>query len=123
MPDDSRYEEALAAAFAILLKLTSKPDMPGHERLACVTFSILQAMNRVEEQRPGRRLPYRPIGEARMFMPNQTALPEIHEAAIRIARRCRHIIQACLREEEWGDADREFYLIASEELEALYQSR
>jgi hypothetical protein len=58
-----------------------------------------------------------------MFMPNQAALPEIHEAAIRIARRCRHIVQACLREEEWGEADREFYLIARQELETLDQSR
>ena len=56
-------------------------------------------------------------------MPNRTALPEIHEAAIRIAQKCRHIIQACLREEEWGDADREFYLIARQELEALDRSR
>ncbi|AMV40258.1 hypothetical protein [Planctomyces sp. SH-PL62] len=45
--------------------------------------------------------------------------PEIHEAAIRIARQCRSIVQACLREEEWADADREFYLIARRELEAL----
>jgi hypothetical protein len=58
-----------------------------------------------------------------MFMPNQATLPEIHEAAIRIARRCRHIVQACLREEEWGDADREFYLIARQELETLHQRR
>ena len=62
-------------------------------------------------------------GEACMFMPNHAAPPEIHEAAIRIARQCRHIIQACLREEEWGDADREFYLIARQELETLDQSR
>lgn len=58
-----------------------------------------------------------------MAMPNQAALPGIHETAIRIARRCRHIIQACLREEEWDDADREFYLIAREELEELHQGR
>ncbi len=58
-----------------------------------------------------------------MLVPNQAALPEIHEAAIRIARRCRHIVQACLREEEWGEADREFYVIVRQELEALHQSR
>jgi hypothetical protein len=40
-----------------------------------------------------------------------------HEAAIRIARRCRHVIQGCLREEEWADADDEFYRICLEELE------
>jgi len=58
-----------------------------------------------------------------MFMSNQAALPEIHETAIRIARRCRHIVQACLREEEWADADREFYLVARQELEAMQQGR
>jgi hypothetical protein len=40
-----------------------------------------------------------------------------HEAAIRIARRCRYVIQGCLREEEWADADGEFYRICREELE------
>ena len=34
-------------------------------------------------------------------------------------RRCRQLIQACLREEEWADADREFYLICREELAAF----
>ena len=29
----------------------------------------------------------------------------IHEAAIAMARRCRYVIQAVLREEEWKDAD------------------
>lgn len=57
-----------------------------------------------------------------MFVENQPTDPRTHEAAIRIARRCRHIIQACLREEEWGDADREFYRVAREELEA-YRTR
>jgi hypothetical protein len=55
MPGDSRYEAALAAALAIIHKLTSKPGMPRHERLACVAYSILEAMDRVEEQRPARR--------------------------------------------------------------------
>ena len=58
-------------------------------------------------------------GKTAMFIANQPADPEIHEAAIRIARRCRYLIQACLREEEWGDADREFYLVIREELERL----
>jgi uncharacterized protein (UPF0147 family) len=55
MTGDSRYEAALATALAILHKLAARPDMPRHERLACVTYSILEAMNRVDEQRPGRR--------------------------------------------------------------------
>jgi len=39
--------------------------------------------------------------------------------AIRMTRACRNIIQAVLREEEWGEADREFYLIIREGLEDL----
>jgi hypothetical protein len=54
-----------------------------------------------------------------MIVESQAADPRTHEAAIRIARRCRHIVQACLREEEWADADREFYKVARDELEAL----
>lgn len=54
-----------------------------------------------------------------MFVESRPADPGVHAAAIRIARRCRFTVQACLREEEWGDADREFYRIAREEVEAL----
>ena len=57
-----------------------------------------------------------------MFIENQPTDARTHETAIQIARRCRYTIQACLREEEWGDADREFYRIAREELEA-YRAR
>ncbi len=52
-----------------------------------------------------------------MFVETLPADPQVHDAAVRIARRCRHIVQACLREEEWADADREFYKIARDELE------
>jgi hypothetical protein len=54
-----------------------------------------------------------------MFIESRPAAPAVHAAAIRIARRCRFTVQACLREEEWADADREFYLIARAEMEAL----
>jgi hypothetical protein len=42
---------------------------------------------------------------------------QTHETAARLAVRCRRIVQACLREEEWLDADREFYMIIREGLE------
>jgi hypothetical protein len=48
---------------------------------------------------------------------------QTHQSAIRIARRCRHVIQVCLREEEWPDADRESYRICREELERWNQSK
>jgi hypothetical protein len=51
-----------------------------------------------------------------MFVENQPVDAATHETAIRIARRCRHVVQACLREEEWADADREFYRVCREEL-------
>jgi hypothetical protein len=54
-----------------------------------------------------------------MFIENQATDARTHETAIRIARRCRHIVQACLREEEWADADREFYKVVRQELEAF----
>jgi hypothetical protein len=40
-------------------------------------------------------------------------------AALRMARRCRHIVQGCLREEEWADADAEFYSVILEELQQV----
>jgi hypothetical protein len=43
--------------------------------------------------------------------------PVTHETAVRLARECRRVVQACLREEEWPDADREFYLIIRQGLE------
>jgi hypothetical protein len=52
-----------------------------------------------------------------MFIESRATDPATHETAIRIARRCRTIVQACLREEEWAEADREFYKVAREELE------
>lgn len=54
-----------------------------------------------------------------MFVESRPADPGVHAAAIRIAQRCRFTVQACLREEEWVDADREFYRIAREEVETL----
>jgi hypothetical protein len=42
-----------------------------------------------------------------------------HETAVRMAVQCRRIVQACLREEEWIDADREFYAVIREGLEAF----
>jgi hypothetical protein len=35
--------------------------------------------------------------------------PDICEIAWQLAQQCRSIVQACLREEEWQDADREFW--------------
>ncbi len=58
-----------------------------------------------------------------VFVSSQPADPAIHEAAVRMARRCRRLIQACLRQEEWGDADREFYLVIREELERFAAQR
>ncbi|HEY4308775.1 MAG TPA: hypothetical protein VGN12_04915 [Pirellulales bacterium] len=33
--------------------------------------------------------------------------------AWQLARQCREIVQSCLREEEWTDADREFFAVIS----------
>jgi hypothetical protein len=58
-----------------------------------------------------------------VFIESQSTDHLTHETAIRIARRCRHIVQACLREEEWAEADREFYRVAREELEQFDAGR
>ncbi len=52
-----------------------------------------------------------------MFVESQAADPAVHALCIRIARRCRHVIQGCLREEEWRDADMAFYRVCREEIE------
>ena len=35
-------------------------------------------------------------------------ISDFSQLAMRVARECREIIQACLREEEWADAEEEF---------------
>jgi hypothetical protein len=62
-------------------------------------------------------------GKTGMIIVTEPADPKIHVAAVRMARRCRYLIQACLREEEWGDCDREFYLVLREELERFVLNR
>ena len=52
-----------------------------------------------------------------MFIETHAAEVVVHATAIRLAKRCRSVVQACLREEEWHDADLEFYRIIREELE------
>jgi hypothetical protein len=52
-----------------------------------------------------------------MIQANAPCDPKVHATAIAIARRRVHVIQSILRDEERGDALREFYLIAREELE------
>lgn len=44
MPDDSRYEEALQTALAVLHALSTRPGMSRPEQLSTVTFIILEAM-------------------------------------------------------------------------------
>jgi hypothetical protein len=38
------------------------------------------------------------------------------DLAWRLARQCREVVQSCLREEEWSDADQTFFAIISGEL-------
>jgi hypothetical protein len=41
------------------------------------------------------------------------------EVAWRMAQECRSIVQSCLREEEWPDADREFHGVIANGLASL----
>jgi hypothetical protein len=54
-----------------------------------------------------------------MVRTEQSCDPRVHDMAIRLARACRNVIQAVLREEEWGDADREFTQIIRQGIEDL----
>ena len=54
---------------------------------------------------------------------NQPTTPEVHLLAIRLAQQCRRIVQACLREEEWIEADRQFYAVIRTGLESLGRER
>jgi hypothetical protein len=44
--------------------------------------------------------------------------PGMNETAWRLARECRQIVQGCLREDKWQDADREFFDVIRKELVA-----
>ena len=52
-----------------------------------------------------------------MFIESQSVDPAVHRLCITIAQRCVWITQAVLREEERGDAAREFYRVCREEIE------
>jgi hypothetical protein len=43
------------------------------------------------------------------FMETHDARTVIHALSIRLAKRCRELIQGGFREEEWMDIDRAFY--------------
>lgn len=58
-----------------------------------------------------------------MYVAQQPTDAHTHETAIRLAMECRRIVQACLREEEWIEADREFYRVIREGLEEFKKGR
>jgi hypothetical protein len=60
--------------------------------------------------------------EGSMFIETHSADVVLHALAIRLAKQCRHIIQGCLREDEWRDADLEFYRVIRSGLEEFSTS-
>jgi hypothetical protein len=58
-----------------------------------------------------------------MFIETHSADVVIHALSIRLAKQCRGIIQCCLREEEWRDADMEFYRLIRAGLEEFAASK
>jgi hypothetical protein len=54
MHQDRRYELALSAALVILGEFDKAPDMARHNRLALMIFSILHAMDQLEQERSER---------------------------------------------------------------------
>jgi len=49
----------------------------------------------------------------------ETGQQRLRALAQRMARACRHVVQGCLREEEWLDADEAFFEIISAGFEEL----
>jgi hypothetical protein len=45
----------------------------------------------------------------------------LHAMSIRVSKRCVSLIEVCLRPEEVGEAEREFYLIVRANLEELVE--
>lgn len=58
-----------------------------------------------------------------MFIETHSADVVIHALSIRLAKQCRNVIQCCLREEEWRDADMEFYRLIRAGLEEFAASK
>ena len=58
MADDRRYEHALSAALVILNEIDKVPNMAKHNRLALAVFSILHAMDRLEEERKNKHVEF-----------------------------------------------------------------
>ena len=48
MPDNGRYDVALAAASCIVQELANRPEMSQAEKLSTLTFAILRAMRQAE---------------------------------------------------------------------------
>jgi hypothetical protein len=56
MPEDCRYEAAIATALAVIHELSRRPGMSRPEQLSTITFLILDALRRVEAPPPPTRL-------------------------------------------------------------------
>ena len=57
-----------------------------------------------------------------MKRPRGIETTDMHKAALRMAWRCRRVVQGCLREEEWADADTEFHAIIMKGLRKLLKN-
>ncbi|GIW86423.1 MAG: hypothetical protein KatS3mg108_0747 [Isosphaeraceae bacterium] len=94
----------------------NRPGEAGTVAAARAFLHRLRHLAPCKFPRAGR--PGSPLTEdTTMFIESQAADPAVHQLSIRIARRCVFIIQAVLREEERGDALREFYRVCREELD------
>jgi hypothetical protein len=81
--------------------------LPPHIREAILTL--------VDAAVPTDRLASRQVG-AHLELASDAA----DKVAWRIAQECRGIVQACLREEEWQDADREFFSVVAKGIAELH---
>jgi hypothetical protein len=89
------------------------PGLPPHIRDAILTL-VDAGKTRNEGAAPLTSLCLRSVPDCLPQGP-----PDTREIAWQLAQQCRSIVQACLREEEWQDADREFCDVISQGIIAM----
>jgi hypothetical protein len=67
----------------------------------------------------GLALSSKPVPDTRVANPGSNGRLFQEQLARRLARQCRSVIQNCLREEEWQDAESEFFDIIAEGTRSL----
>ncbi|HEY1601457.1 MAG TPA: hypothetical protein VGG64_17785 [Pirellulales bacterium] len=91
----------------------SWPALPPHIREAILTLCDAGLRSSVAIS---------PVASCPHAAPASPTRSDLEEVAHRTAKECRHIVQACIREEEWQDADQEFFEVIADGIAELTSS-